>query len=106
MLTDLGDLLRCEPVCEAHYGRPQLPMNERDLSVDQPTDKDLLGLGDLGEDVVDRIRLGMRPSIAADWLAGNGFNEARGRTFGRRQDNPVRFNEGERTGNVGGVHGA
>ena len=77
LLLNLSELLRREALGEPNQRGPQPSMNQGDLPVNQPTDKDFLRLADGFENPVDLAALRVRPPTALDRLADDGLRETR-----------------------------
>ena len=82
LLSNLSKLLGREALGEPNQRRPEPAMNQGDLAIDEPADKDLLGFGDGCKDCVDVMTLRVRPPAAVDGFADDGLGEARSGSLG------------------------
>ena len=86
LISDLSKLLGREAFGEPNKGRPKAPMNQRDLSADEPAHENLVRVGHGSKDRVDVMALWMRPPAALDVFPDNRFRKARRRPLGRSED--------------------
>src|SRR2546425_5817755 len=96
LLSNLRKLLRREAFGKANKVRPKAPMNQRDLSADEPAHENLVRVGHGSKDRVDVMALWMRPPAALDVFPDNRFRKARRRPLGRREDDAVLSDESQR----------
>jgi len=82
VFSNLRELLGQKPVGDTDERRPEVAVNQGDFAIGEPTDKDLLGLGDRSKDFVDVMALRMCPPTALDRFSNDGLGEARRGSLG------------------------
>ena len=95
LLSNLSKLLGRETFGESNKGGPKSSMNQRDLSVDEPTHENLVRVSHRSKDSVDVMTLWMRPPAALDVFADDSFRKARCGSFGGSEYDAVLSDESQ-----------
>ncbi len=74
-LVDLSKLLPGEMLRRANKRWPQAPVNERDLTIDEAADEDILAATNRLRELEDLLAPRMRPPASANGSARNGYRE-------------------------------
>lgn len=96
LVPDLSQLLRGETAGDPNQRRPEPTVNQGDLAIDEPTNKDLIGFGNGSNDCVDLTTLRVCPPATFDWFADDGFREARSGPLGGNEDDAIFSDECQR----------
>jgi len=93
LLHNLCELLGREVLRKPDKRRPQSPMNQRDLAVDEPAHENLVGVDDSPKDRVYMVALWVRPPTPFDVLADDSLRKSRHSPFGRNEDDAMLSDE-------------
>lgn len=93
LLVHLRKLTWLEAFRQPHQRRPQAPMNQRHLSINEAANKNIGRFGELLEHRKDLMTFRMRPPAALDRLTGNHLRHARHRSARCRKHDAVLLNK-------------
>lgn len=96
LLNNLRKLPGRKAPGEPNQRRPESAMNERDLSVNESADENLIRLGNRFEDLEDVMTPRVCPPAPGDRFTDDGFGESGYRTFGRNENDTVLPDKGQR----------
>ena len=96
LLNNLRTLPGRKAPGEPNQRRPESAMNERDLSVNESADENLIRLGNRFEDLEDVMTPWVCPPTPGDRFTNDGFSEPGCRTFGRNENDTVLPDKGQR----------
>ena len=96
LLNDLRKLPGRKAPGEPNQRRPKSAMNERDLSINESADENLIRLGNRFEDLEDVMTPWVCPPAPGDRFTDDGFGEPGYRTFGRNENDTVLPDKGQR----------
>ena len=94
-LAHLRKAIRWKPIGRSEKGRPQPPMDEGDLTLDEATYEDLVTVTDGSRHREDLVTFRMRPPATPNRSSGYGLSKRRDRPSCGFQDDTVLANESE-----------
>lgn len=95
-LPQLRKAIRRKAARRSDKGRPQPPMDERDLALDKPTHQDIVAVADRTGQRKDLLAFRMRPPAAPNRTSSDGLSKRRGGPVRGFKDDTVVTNERER----------
>lgn len=96
LFMNLRELIGWQVVRKSNQGRPESPMHERYLSVDQATNQNVRRVADTSKDIKDLMALWMSPPTPPDRLTRNCVRQTRNRSLGRSENDAMLSNERQR----------
>jgi len=94
-LAELRKTLRDEPARRTDESRPQAPMDEGDLTCDEPAHQDVVSAANGARQRENLAPTGVRPPATANRLSGDEGGERRRWPSGGFEDHAVLADEGE-----------